>query len=213
MEIVTVPSTTSRRSFLLGASAATALAAAGPMLPAYAADKQTPCEATLARRREFITGGEFAATHPGLAAKRAAIDEDVANLLGEFNTAQGRTWLWPGLEVGAASNTEEVANLGVTAERITTMSTAWASAGSRFYNDPGVLAKVQGALAFLSGQFRPDRSRPGNWWFWEIGIPRQVADSLTLLGAEARKQEIVDILIAACRFHAPDPNVRRDYPS
>src|SRR5699024_2516868 len=95
----------------------------------------------------------------------------------------------------------------------TTMSTAWASAGSRFYNDPGVLAKVQGALAFLSGQFRPDRSRPGNWWFWEIGIPRQVADSLTLLGAEARKQEIVDILIAACRFHAPDPNVRRDYPS
>lgn len=203
----------SRRSFVFGASAATALAAAGPILPAHATEGENPYEATLTRRREFITGGKVAATHPGLADKRTAIDDEVAELLAEFNTTPGRTWLWPDLEVGTASNTEEVANLGVTADRITALATAWASGGSRFHQDPDVLTKVQGALAFLSEQFRPDRSRPGNWWFWEIGIPRQVADSLTLLGKDGPKPEIVDILIAACRFHSPDPNVRRDAPS
>ncbi|WP_175477246.1 polysaccharide lyase 8 family protein [Ruania alba] len=57
----------------------------------------------------------------------------------------------------------------------------------------------------------PRRSgRPGNWWFWEIGLPRRIADTLILLG-DAAPAEASELLIEAVRFHAPDPNVRRDY--
>ncbi|WP_154795978.1 polysaccharide lyase 8 family protein [Occultella kanbiaonis] len=198
--------TPSRRQFLLGASAAAAFFAGGGLaLPASAAD---PYEELLARRREFLTGGAVAASHAGLAAKRAAIDESVAGLLAAFNRAPGRTYLWPELPVNGAGNTAEVGNMGVTANQLTMLATAWASAGSRHHNDAGLLADLQGGLAFLSGQYRADRARPGNWWFWEIGLPRQLADTLTLLGPNV-PTETFDKLIAAVRFHAPDPNVRR----
>ncbi|TDE88818.1 sugar isomerase [Occultella glacieicola] len=198
--------TPSRRHFLLGASAAAALFASGsPALPAAAAD---PYQELLARRREFLTGGSLAASHVGLAAKRAAIDETVSGLLATFERTPGRTYLWPELPVNGAGNTAEVGNLGVTANQVTVLATAWASAGSRYHDDPDLLADLQGALAFLSGQYRADRSRPGNWWFWEIGLPRQLADTLTLLGANVPAQTLA-ALMAAVRFHAPDPNVRR----
>lgn len=190
----------------MGASAAVAVAASSSLAsPALAAE---PFDAVRARRREFLTGGDVAASHPGLAAKRATIDETVAEYLADFNRSSGRTYLWPDLPVNAASNTTEVANMGVTGNRITLLATAWASAGSDYYGDAGLLSDVTGALAFLAGQYRADRSRPGNWWFWEIGLPRQVGDTLVLL-EDNLLAETRDRLLAAVRFHAPDPNVRR----
>ena len=195
-----------RRSFVLGAAAAiAAVDAVGRATPAAAAD---PYRELVDRRREFLTGGAVAAAHPALQEKRNTIDAEVAELLESFNRASGRTFLWPDLPVNGASNTAEVGNLGVTGNRITTLATAWASAGSEYYDDADLLADLQGALWFLSGQYRADRGRPGNWWFWEIGLPRQVADTLVLLG-ESVPAEVGALLTAAVRFHAPDPNVRR----
>ncbi|SEE97169.1 hypothetical protein [Ruania alba] len=31
--------------------------------------------------------------------------------------------------------------------------------------------------------------RPGNWWFWEIGLPRRIADTLILLGDAASAED------------------------
>nr|WP_290370760.1 polysaccharide lyase family 8 super-sandwich domain-containing protein [Ruania suaedae] len=202
--------TASRRTFLVGTAAA--LAAAGTIGTGSAALAAEPFDGLVDRRREFLTGGEVAATHPELAEKRASIDAEVSELVDTFVRTTGRTGLWPDLRIGAASNTAEVGNMGVTANRITMLATAWASAGSEYYQDPDLRSDLQGALWFLSGQYRADRGRPGNWWFWEIGLPRQLADTLILLGDDA-PAEAVDLLIAAIRFHAPDPNVRRDYPT
>lgn len=196
----------SRRSFLLGASVAAAFAASGGLaLPAVAADSFGDLRA---RRRDFLTGGEVAATHPGLADKRARIDAEVAGYRETFNRATGRTYLWPDLVVNGAAGVDEVAALGNTGTRITMLATAWASAGSTHHADPALLSDLTGALAFLAGQYRADRTRPGNWWFWEIGLPRQVGDTLVLLDGEV-PAETQDRLLAAIRFHAPDPNVRR----
>ncbi|MPV48486.1 sugar isomerase [Pseudactinotalea sp. HY160] len=194
----------SRRSFLLGASAALAVfATGGVQLPALAA---TTYEDALTRRRTFLTGGTVAADHPGLAAKRARIDARTKDLVDTFNRTPGRTHLWPGLRVGAASNTTEVANMGVTANQITELAIAWASPGSTYYRDASLLQDIHGACAFLSGQYRADRGRPGNWWFWEIGLPRQLADTLTLLGDQ--QPEKAPSLLAAADFFAPNPNRR-----
>ena len=196
----------SRRSFLIGVSAASAVIAGGGLAaPALAAE---PFDAVRARRREFLTGGDTAATHPGLVDKRATIDETVAGYLADFNRASGRTYLWPDLPVNAAATTADVANMGVTGNRITELATAWASAGSAYYQDTSLLSDVTGALAFLAGQYRADRTRPGNWWFWEIGLPRQVGDSLVLLEGQV-PAETQNRLLAAVRYHAPNPNVRR----
>ncbi|UFU07485.1 polysaccharide lyase 8 family protein [Ruania halotolerans] len=200
--------TPSRRTFVLGATAAIAAASTtGIATAAVAADPYTDL---IDRRRAFLTGGDVAATHPALQEKRETIDDDVDELVATFYRESGRTYLWPDLPVNAASNTAEVGNMGVTANRITTLATAWASGGSSYYQDPDLLTDLQGALWFLSGQYRADRWRPGNWWFWEIGLPRRIADTLILLG-DAAPAEASALLIEAVRFHAPDPNVRRDY--
>lgn len=196
----------SRRSFLLGVSAAAAVVAGGGLAgPAVAAE---PFADVRARRRDFLTGGAVAASHPGLADKRATIDQTVTGYLATFNRGSGRTFLWPNLPVNAASNTAEVANMGVTANQITELAIAWASPGSQYHGDSSLLDDVTGALAFLAGQYRSGRSRPGNWWFWEVGVPRQVGDTLILLDGHV-PQETQDRLLEAVRYHAPDPNVRR----
>ncbi|QOR69854.1 polysaccharide lyase 8 family protein [Ruania alkalisoli] len=200
--------TASRRTFLVGAAAA--LATAGTIGTSTSARAAEPFDGLVDRRREFLTGGDVAAIHPELAQKRQTIDAEASDLIATFNRASGRRYLWPDLPINGASNTTEVGNMGVTANRITTLATAWASGGSEYYQDPDLLSDLQGALWFLSGQYRAGRSRPGNWWFWEIGLPRRVADTLILLGENA-PDEVVDLLLAAVRFHAPDPNVRRDY--
>jgi hyaluronate lyase len=47
----------------------------------------------------------------------------------------------------------------------------------------------------------------GNWWFWEIGIPRNVVDILTLLHAKV-PSGLRTSLLAATRWFSPDPNTR-----
>lgn len=201
-------SSPSRRTFLIGAAAVATLAGCGEALGAApAAAASDPYGDVRDKRREFLTGGSLAATDPALADKRHELDQRADDLIDGFNRESGRTWLWEDQKVGAAGTTAEVAAMGVTADQITELATAWASEGSAHYGDDDLLADLQGALAFLGGQFRADRKRPGNWWFWEIGIPKNVADSLILLGDDAPK-DAASTLVEASRFHSPDPNER-----
>ncbi|WP_089774995.1 hypothetical protein [Ruania alba] len=149
--------TPSRRTFVLGATAAIAAASTGIATSAVAADPYTDL---IDRRRAFLTGGDVAATHPALQEKRETIDAEVDELVATFYRESGRTYLWPDLPINAVSNTAEVGNMGVTANRITTLATAWASGGSAYHQDPDLLSDLQGALWFLSGQYRADRGGP-----------------------------------------------------
>lgn len=196
-----------RRTFLVGASSAAGLLAAGT-LTGPQASAVTPFETVLAKRREYLTGGTAAAKHPQLAAKRATFDAKAKNLADSFVTTSGRAGLWSDLEVGDATTTDQVDHMGVSANQVTTMALAWASPASALHHDQGLLSKIHDALEFLSKPYRADRERPGNWWFWQIGLPRQVAETLVLLADQQPDKAVVDSLLAAIRFHAPDPNVR-----
>ncbi|WP_285725927.1 polysaccharide lyase family 8 super-sandwich domain-containing protein [Psychromicrobium xiongbiense] len=201
-----MPLSPSRRSFLLGAAAAAA-AFALP-LPGAAAITADRFSVLVDRRRDFLTGGSVAATHPALAQKRSTIDASVTALRASFNRSAGRTNLWPNLPLdklgSLASHTD---NMGLTFNQITSLALAWASAGSIHHADSDLLIDIAGALTFMAGKYTQATKKAGNWWFWEIGAPRQVADTLTLLGDSAPTDPATQ-LITAVRFFAPDPNKR-----
>ena len=202
-----MPLTPSRRSFLLGAAAAAAVfaTAGGAAAPAFAADPYAPL---LDRRRDFLTGGAVAATSAALASKRASIDANVSALRASFDRSPGRVGLWPDLplnQLGSAAAATD--NMGLTFNQITSLALAWASAGSAHHADPALLDDLTGALTFMAGKYASTTKKAGNWWFWEIGAPRQVADTLTLLGDSA-PSDASSKLITAVRYFVPDPNKR-----
>ena len=52
-----------------------------------------------------------------------------------------------------------------------------------------------------------DRAPVGNWWFWEIGVPGRATDICVLLH-DLMPADLRTSLMAAVRYHAPDPNYR-----
>lgn len=197
---------TTRRTLLIGGAATAALVGVSRWAPSARA--ATVYEQVLARRREFLTGGQVAATEPSLADKRAGIDAAAKVLVDSCVQTSGRTGLWADLPVGNATTTAQVGNMGVTGTRLVQLATVHASPGSTYYASPSLLAKIHDGLTFLSGFYKTGHSRPGNWWFWEIGIPRNLADVLVLLGDALPPAQTVDSLLSAVRYFAPDPNVR-----
>lgn len=197
---------TSRRNFILGAGAAASLLLV-PVAGASGAEADAYTQ-LIDRRRTFITGGQAAATHPALAAKRASIDGTVSTLRETLVKDPARTALWANLPLdklgSLAAHTD---NMGVTFNQITSLALAWASAGSIHHQDTALLADINGALKFMAGKYKSTTKKTGNWCFWEIGAPRQVADALVLLGEKAVKSD-ADALIAAVKYFAPDPNRR-----
>ncbi|AQP48174.1 hypothetical protein BW730_12375 [Tessaracoccus aquimaris] len=197
-----------RRTFLAG-SATIAAATVCTSLPAAAEDEYAEL---IRRRRDFLTGGEVAASHAGLAEKRATLDAAADDLIATFTRTAGRKHLWSNLPLNAVSTTAEVGNLGVTANQVTALAVAWAAPASKHHGSASLLTDLIGALGFIASVYRAGRNRPGNWWFWEVGLPRQLGDTLVLLGDQVAA-DLVTSLVNAIRFFAPDPNIRTTIPT
>lgn len=193
-----------RRTFLAGALAAAAVAGLDlETTPrAIAADAYTEL---LDRRRQALTGGSIAATDSALAAKRASLDASTADLLTTLKVSDAG--VWTDLPMGSAATTDQVGNMGVTGTRLVSLATSWASEGSKYHNDGDLLASINSALDRLTSVYRVGRNRPGNWWFWEIGMPKSLGDIFTLLGDQAAATDRA-ALLSAVGYFAPDPNQR-----
>lgn len=193
-----------RRSFLAGAAAAGALASIDLRLAPQASAADVYAQ-LLDRRRQALTGGEVAATADALADKRASLDTATAQLLKTLHVSTDG--VWTDLPLGQATTTAQVGNMGVTGTRLVSLATSWASAGSTYHEDADLLASINAALAQLAAVYRTERSHPGNWWFWEIGMPKSLGDVFTLLGDRATAA-VRNRLLEAVAYFAPDPNQR-----
>ena len=68
--------------------------------------------------------------------------------------------------------------------RLVLLSRAWRNPASSFYKDPGLLKKIESALAFwVRNDFICE-----NWWNNEIGTPNDLANTLLLVGDELPKE-------------------------
>ncbi|MCX7013648.1 MAG: polysaccharide lyase 8 family protein, partial [Candidatus Sumerlaeota bacterium] len=63
-------------------------------------------------------------------------------------------------------------------DRIGKMALAWITPGQTLYQAPQLTAAVEQALSYVYAYVYPGRSRPGNWWNWEIGIPNELGPAL-----------------------------------
>ncbi|PSJ57428.1 polysaccharide lyase 8 family protein [Kumtagia ephedrae] len=80
------------------------------------------------------------------------------------------------------------------------------SPSSSFFGDQNLLLSLQAILTWYVDNYFPDKpGRPGNWWFWEIGIPTHIFNILLLLPVSPARDEIVRQAVSAFQQVVPDP--------
>ena len=119
-----------------------------------------------------------------------------------MNTSANRTYLWSNLtdltsETGVENNFK----------RVKDMALGWGTPGSAYYHDAGLLASIVDALTFLNTYDVDDdgipgvygenmkKSRPGNWWNWEIGTPTELVDALMIIEEAVTMDFLKQILV------------------
>jgi hyaluronate lyase len=110
--------------------------------------------------------------------------------------------MWPDLRMSGP----DPANITTTYRRILRVAIAWATPGIDEYRDDGVERTLIRWYRHMTGSWYNAAATPvGNWWFWEIGIPRVLGD-LTLVLQHRLQQRDVDKAIRAIRRFTPNPN-------
>ena len=110
---------------------------------------------------------------------------------------------------------ENSSALSGTATWLATMARAWSTPGSSFSQDEQVLTVLlDGVAQLLEGGYHDGAENYDNWWDWEIGTPRALADVLCLMREELPEQ-LLDDAGAAIRHFIPDPSYSElmNYPS
>ena len=189
---------------LMGAAAVFAGSA-----PAAAAASEDPLAGLIARRRLMLAGDGSAASVPELAEALKAMSGSAAATWQSMITPSGTSGLWADLPLtGIGSAAAATGNMGVSFNRVYELALAYSTAGSAQHGDAALAADLVSALSYLSATaYKAGMPAAGNWWFWEIGVPRKAADTLVLL-YDIVPAELRTALMAAARYFTPNPNWR-----
>lgn len=129
----------------------------------------------------------------------AALDEEVA----EYRTLLDRSPDRDRVFVDRPFTAET--SITATYSRLARIATAWATEGSEFAQNEEVLTDVlQGLRTTGTLIYHEGREEFGNWWEWEIGSPRNLTDTLTLVYEHVEPADLDDYLRAIDHF-VPDP--------
>lgn len=92
-----------------------------------------------------------------------------------------------------------------TARAVNTMALAWATPGSDYFNNEEILQKtIQAFNNFLLLRYNPNQEEYDNWWDWESGAARAVADVMCVLQQHLPEQTM-EAANAAIHHFIPDP--------
>lgn len=95
------------------------------------------------------------------------------------------------------------AGLATHYSRVRSLATAYSIRGGPLYHDAGVLAGITRALGYGGKSFCGNAScvsKESNWWYWQIGIPRQLGPTLLMLQGYLDPKVFASELSRA-RFH------------
>lgn len=187
-----------RRTFLAGGTAA--VTAFNLPNRAYAAAAAVDFSGLRAKWAADLTGGTaLDPADPDYAAAIARLDTTVSSALAKVDRTAGRTRVFTDqdLKLDPAIPASYV--------RLEQMATAWATPGSRHRSNASLLADVLAGLESMYQLiYKPGTVEFGNWWSWEIGATRPLANAMVLLygeiPAEARER-----YCAAIDHFVPDP--------
>ncbi len=194
----------SRRHILQGTAALTlaGLLTAGFTPLAQAAETAAPADLDALRERwvDQITGRKLIdPADPDFAAAIASLDRAVAKSVSLLAPRPGAL----GVFTDAPFSAE--AQMVTSYKRLAQMATAWATPGSAYQGSPLLLGQILGALEDGNTYIYNDgQEEYGNWWSWEIGTPKALADTLAILGNHVGA-ELVAKYAAAIDHFIPDP--------
>ena len=197
------------RRHLLGAGAALTGAAGVSLspiatLPARAAEADF--DELRARWSDYLTGGsELDTADPRIAARISELSEGAAEAVADAETAPGQQGdLWPDLPMDGPTE----ANIAATYTRILLIARAWATPGTDQYADQGLADHLATWYRHMGAYWYNETiTKSGNWWFWEIGIPRILGD-LSALADDLLTDEDRLAAVTAIRRFTPNPNLR-----
>ncbi|MFJ5956784.1 polysaccharide lyase 8 family protein [Paenarthrobacter sp. NPDC092416] len=193
-----------RRTLLQGAGALSLAAVVSSMFAqnSWASEEPGAAEFAALRNRwvDQITGRTvIQAGDSDFATAIAALNNKAAASLAKLNRTPGRTSVFTDLSF--AKDAEMV----TTYTRLSQLATAWATPTAAVFGDAAVLADIKAGLADANALCYNDaKEEVGNWWSWEIGVPRALADAMVLLHAELSAAEI-QAYCAAIDHFVPDP--------
>jgi chondroitin AC lyase len=85
-------------------------------------------------------------------------------------------------------------------QRLFTMAKAYRTPGQPFYGDPQLRAQIESALAFVPSYYGVTTIPNGNWWFWSLGVPLDLAPTLVLMRGDINAKVMSDC-ITTLAFH------------
>ena len=95
-------------------------------------------------------------------------------------------------------------NIRISYQRLFLMAKAYRLRGGNYQNDPKLLAAIVDGMTFLSTKYyKAGVQEWGNWWFWELGITRDVHNLLTLVFDDVPKT-LIDAHVQVTRYFVPE---------
>lgn len=142
---------------------------------------------------------------PDFAAAVERVDKAVRSALAQLIPGEDRSTVFADLNF-----TSDV-DMRSTFTRLEHMATAWATPGSDFKEDPAVLREVLRGLSDTHRLvYNAGQQEFGNWWNWEIGATRSLANIMTVThehltaGERAAYCAAIDHFIPDPRYQFPD---------
>lgn len=135
---------------------------------------------------------------------RAIQDKKVENLWHTMNKDASAEWLWMDQSklTSSASLTSNYRNLEA-------MAIAYSDPASKYYQNKDLLRDTLYGFHWMNqNKYNTKVKSYGNWWDWEIGVPRAINDIVIALYPNLDQEEIRDNMAAIQRF-VPDSAYNR----
>lgn len=127
---------------------------------------------------EMTTGNQFYHTsNEKMLRKHISLEESVSSYIEEYIWSSNKDFLWEDLSDFSSSS-----NLTNNYRRLETIAKQATNPSSIFYEDIKAFQIVKDGLLWLNlNYYNEDQSIKGNWWDYEIGVPRAINNTLSLL--------------------------------
>ncbi len=183
------------------AAVAAALGGAFAQMPQYAAALGGPEMERLRKRWvDQLTGRKaIVLGDADFARAIGTLDSGIAKTLTLLESGENRS------EVFTDAPFSKEKNIRTTYSRLAQLATGWATPGSDYEADADLLEVIRAGLGDTYRLiYNPNQEEFGNWWHWEIGAPRDLADTMAIVGPELSETEIADYC-GAIDYYVPDP--------
>lgn len=129
------------------------------------------------------------------------LDKQVKKFLDDLELNQNRQQIFKSIPL----NTNKSPPITQTARAINTILIAWSTPGSEYFNNKQILEIAISAFQdFLTLCYNPSQEEYDNWWDWESGAARAVADIMCIVQQQL-PQHIMQAANAALHHFIPNP--------